>query len=311
MSSKIMIVGSLTMDVIAIAQRRPIRGETVLGKEFAMVPGGKGANQAVTSARLGADAFMVGRVGDDLFANMVLENLSVLGVHTEHVVRDHTAGTGIAHIMVDGNGDNSIVMVPRANWNITTKDIDAVENLLRDADALMLQLEIPLPIVEYAAKKAKEHGVLVIFNPAPATSVSEELLRYVDIITPNETEATIITGVSVTDVNGAEIAAREIRKLGVPTVIITMGGSGSLMACESGVIHLPAEHVDVVDTTAAGDAFNGGLAVALVGGRSLREAHAYAGVVGTLAVTRLGAQSSIPSREDVETFIFNHGGLNA
>ena len=299
----ITVIGSLTMDLVVKTQRRPIKGETVLGMEFGMVPGGKGANQAVTAAKLGVETYMVGRIGRDLFAPAILENLTREGVNTSHLIQDEKLGTGIAHIAVDGQGDNSIVMVPRANANCLEPDVDAVQDLIGRSSLLLLQLEIPVRTVAYAAKVARRQGVPVILNPAPAQELDDELLANVNYLTPNETEAQILTGIKITDIESAKIAARELHRRGVETVIITLGEKGALLYSGDGPIHIPARKVEVVDTTAAGDAYNGGFAVALAQGQSLVEAAKFASYVGTLAVTKFGAQSSLPSKSEVDDFI--------
>lgn len=299
----ITVIGSLTMDLVVKTQRRPIKGETVLGLEFGMVPGGKGANQAVTAAKLGVQTYMVGRIGRDLFTQPILDNLIREGVNTAHLIIDEDLGTGIAHIAVDGQGDNSIVMVPRANANCLEPDVDAVQDLISRSSLLLLQLEIPLRTVAYAAKLAHDRGIPVILNPAPAQELDNALLACVDYLTPNETEAQILTGIKISDIESAKIAARELQRRGVKTVIITLGEKGALLYSSEGAVHIPAQQVEVVDTTAAGDAYNGGFAVSVAQGRSLLEAARYASYVGALAVTKFGAQSSLPSQSEVNQFI--------
>ncbi|GGE26029.1 ribokinase [Marinithermofilum abyssi] len=299
----ITVLGSMTMDLVAKAGRRPLKGETLIGETFGMVPGGKGANQAVTAAKLGVKTYMVGRLGEDLFTEPVLQNLRKEGVETEYIQIDPTSATGIAHITVDAQGDNSIIVVPQANANLSRADVDRVEDLIARSSLLMLQLEVPLETVVYAARVAKKHQVPVILNPAPAQPLPEELYRSVDVLTPNETETEILTGIQVNDLESAKIAARELLGRGVKTVVITLGENGSLLASASGFTHIPARKVDVVDTTAAGDAFNGGMAVALAAGKPILDAVQYGGTVGTLAVTKFGAQSSLPSLEEVNEFL--------
>ncbi|GIM45141.1 ribokinase [Collibacillus ludicampi] len=299
----ITVLGSMTMDLVATAQRRPIKGETILGKDFGMVPGGKGANQAVTAAKLGIKTYMVGRLGKDLFTSPILDNLRSEGVVTDFIKVDENSATGIAHISVDAQGDNSIIMVPLANANVNQQDVDEVEELISRSTLLMMQLEIPVETVFYATKVAKRYGIPVILNPAPAQPLPDEMYSYIDYLTPNETETEILTGIKLTDIESAKFAAKELLNRGVKNVVITLGENGCLLADGEDYHHITARKVEVVDTTAAGDAFNGGMAVGLAKGMSLKEAVQYGGIVGTLAVTKFGAQSSLPSLQEVNEFI--------
>ncbi|WCK56290.1 ribokinase [Aneurinibacillus sp. Ricciae_BoGa-3] len=299
----ITVLGSMTMDLVAKTQRRPIKGETVLGEAFAMVPGGKGANQAVTAAKLGAKTYMVGRLGNDLFRNSILDNLAREGVVTEFIKTDNETATGIAHISVDALGDNSIIIVPLANANVDELDVNEVEDLISRSALLMLQLEVPLKTVLHATKVAKKHNIPVILNPAPAQSLPDELYAYIDYLTPNETETEILTGIKITSIESAKVAAKELLNRGVRNVVITLGENGCLLSDGMEFHHVSAQKVEVVDTTAAGDAFNGGMAVGLLKGMSIKEAVTYGGLVGTLAVTKFGAQSSLPSIDEVNNFL--------
>lgn len=301
------VLGSMTMDLVAKTKRRPIKGETVLGETFGMVPGGKGANQAVTCAKLGVKTYMVGRLGKDLFTQPVFENLQKEGVLTDYIQVDEDSSTGIAHISVDAQGDNSIIMVPLANSNVGQSDVEDVEHLISKSSVLMLQLEIPVDTVHYAAKVAKKYNVPVILNPAPAQTLPNEIYQYIDFLTPNESETEILTGIKLIDFESTKIAAKELLSRGVKNVIITLGENGCLIANGTDFIHLPARQVEVVDTTAAGDAFNGGMAVALAKGLPLEKAAYYGGIIGTLAVTKFGAQSSLPSIQEVRDFLMNYG----
>lgn len=303
----ITVLGSMTMDLVAKTKRRPIKGETVLGEAFGMVPGGKGANQAVTAAKLGVKTNMVGRLGEDLFQKPILDNLRNEGVLTDYIKIDESVSTGIAHISVDSQGDNSIIMVPLANANIKEADVDEVEHLIARSQLLMLQLEIPLPTVLYAVKVAKKHNVPVILNPAPAQPLPDEIYQYIDYLTPNESETEILTGIKLTDLESSKIAAKEFLNRGVKNVIITLGKNGCLISEDREFKHITARSVDVVDTTAAGDAFNGGMAVGLAKGLSVEQAAAFGGVIGTLAVTKFGAQSSLPSLQEVRDFLESRG----
>jgi ribokinase len=298
----IVVVGSINMDLVVKAPRMPLAGETIRGHGFRTIPGGKGANQAAAAAKLGRHVAMVGRVGADGFGPQLIENLNHQHVNTDHVSLDEKEPTGIAVIIVDETGENSIVVSAGANDRVGTGDIDAVEELVRQTKVLLLQFEVPLETVEYAIDVARRHGVQVILNPAPAHPASPDLLGKVDFLVPNETEASMLAGLEVKDVASAEAAARKFLGYGVPVVIVTLGAQGALLVTEERVAHVPARKVKAVDTTAAGDAFIGGLAAALVNGFPLEEAVRYATCSGALAVTKFGAQTSLPSAEDVEAF---------
>jgi ribokinase len=300
MAAHITVVGSLNMDLVARAPRIPQPGETIIGSDFHTVPGGKGANQAVAAARLGAQVSMVGRVGRDAFAESLLNNLAAAGVDHTFVVHDPEAATGVALIAVDDAGQNSIIVASGANVRLSPADVDGAEAAIAGADALLLQLESPLETVTRAAKVAHAHGVPVILNPAPARSLPGALLALVDVLIPNESETALLTGLPVGDPAEAEAAATALRELGVGTVILTLGERGALLAREDGAEYFPAFEVTPVDTTAAGDAFVGGFAVALAEGRSLAEAVQWGNGAGALATTRLGAQPSLPTRQDLE-----------
>lgn len=306
---RIVVVGSLVFDFVARAPRLPRKGETVLGEMFGMFPGGKGANQAVQAGRLGAEVYLVGRVGDDVLADRLLTSLSESGVATEFVQRDPSVKTAACCIHVDNDGSNAIVIVPEANWACSTDDVDRAADVLRSADILLCQLEIPLATVEYAVALAAASHVPAILNPAPAQPVSAALLSQVTILTPNETEAEFLSGVTAaagvgpTDDSWATSAAQRLRSLGPQSVIITLGERGAWLATGSGRRLIPGYRVAVVDTTAAGDAFNGALAVALAEKRGVADAVAFANAAGALATTRAGAQPSLAWREEVETLL--------
>ena len=303
MNAHVTVVGSLNMDLVARAPRIPQPGETIIGGDFQTVPGGKGANQAVAAARLEAQVSMVGRVGRDAFANPLLDNLAAAGVDPAFVIPDPEAATGVALIVVDDAGQNSIVVASGANMRLSPADVEAAEAAIADADALLLQLENPLETVTRAAEVTRAHGVRVILNPAPARSLPAALLSLVDVLIPNESETALLTGMSISNQAEAEAAAAALRGMGVGTVILTLGERGALLA-EAGAAELvPTFEVTPVDTTAAGDAFVGGFAVALAEGRSLAEAVRWGNAVGALATTKLGAQPSLPTRQAVERLL--------
>ena len=297
----ILVVGSLNMDLVVRAPRFPAPGETISGEDLAIIPGGKGANQAVAAARLGAAVSMLGRVGSDVFGQSLLDNLTKNKVNTSRVRRD-TAATGTATIIVDAHGQNSIVLSPGANGKVSPDDVAD----LPDAKILILQFEIPSETVLRAAQQAREKEMRVIVNPAPARKVGPELLKLVDILIPNESELSLLTGTPVTDSASAEAAAWRMIAQGVGMVIVTRGEHGSLTVTQNDLYHVPAFQVEVIDTTAAGDAFIGGLAVALAEDKPIREALTNANACGALAVTRFGAQPSLPTRDEVQIFLNIH-----
>jgi len=246
---------------------------------------------------------MIGRVGDDDFGRAQLRNLGELGMDTTHVVVDPEAATGIALITLDASGQNSIVLAPGANMRLTREDINAARGAIVQSDVLVLQLESPLEVVAYAIDIAHAEGVQVILNPAPARPLPKDTLARLDYLIPNESETALLTGIEVADINSAKEAAERLQEEGVGIVVLTLGARGAFLASAGESVHIPGYNVEVVDTTAAGDAFVGGLAVALAQGQSLVAAVRYANAAGALAVTKLGAQPSLPTRQEVEAFV--------
>ncbi|MBE9067511.1 ribokinase [Leptolyngbya cf. ectocarpi LEGE 11479] len=306
----VIVFGSLNMDLMAQVPRLPQAGETVLGTGFTTVPGGKGANQAVAAARLGVPTIMVGRVGDDSFGPLLCDSLRTVGVTTDGVLAG-SGPSGVALISVDELGENQIVVVPGANGKVDTTDVERLplDNALSEPSILLMQFEIPLEAVMAAAAQAHGADVCVIVDPAPAhPKLPSEFYRLVDILTPNQTEASQLTGLKVSSVTTAMEAAQVLRQRGTSTVIVKLGSQGAVVVSNSEVFHVPAFEVEAVDTVAAGDAFNGGLAVALWEGKSLREAVEWASAVAALSVMKSGAQPSMPPREAVETFLLGHSG---
>ena len=294
----ILVVGSLNTDLVVRTPRFPQPGETISGEDLQVIPGGKGANQAVAAARLGASVSMLGRVGKDNFGDLLLNNLKSNQVDSQLVQRDE-ASTGTAIIVVDSNGQNSIVLSAGANGKVTSADITS----FLDHKLLLLQLEIPLETVLSAAQRAHENGLRVILNPAPAQQIPATLISLADFLIPNETELSLLTGLPVNDINSAEEAARKLLDKGAQNLIVTLGSKGALIVTRAQVTHVDAYSVDVVDTTAAGDAFIGGFATALLQERSLEESVRYGCACGALAATKFGAQPSLPTKEDVERLL--------
>lgn len=302
------VAGSANTDMIVRVPRIPRPGETVLGSEFRTAAGGKGANQAVAAARAaggGCEVVFIGRVGRDAFGKSALKGLAREGIRTDFVLTDGDVPSGVALIAVDGVGENAISVAPGANAALTAADIDRAAGIIAESSLLLIQLEIPMPAVVRAAEIAAAHGVRIMLNPAPVPSagIGEALLRNVTWLTPNETEAEILTGIRVSDQAELDAAADELLDRGPEAVLITLGADGVFAASREERFRLPAFPVQPVDSTAAGDVFNGALAVALVDGRSLREAGLFASAAAALSVTRPGAQPSIPDRAEIDAFL--------
>lgn len=301
----ILVVGSLNADLVVRTPRFPAPGETLEGEDLAIFPGGKGANQAVAAARQGAQVAMVGRVGSDSFGPLLTENLRANQVDVTHV-RTARGATGTAVILVEASGQNSIVLSPGANRQVGPEDLDALE--FEKASLLLLQFEIPLATVQRAASLARARGARVLLNPAPAQAIPEALLAEVDILIPNESELVTLSGRPVGSLDEVEAAARSLLARGPSNVIVTLGPEGALLVSAAGAVHLPGYPVEAVDTTAAGDAFIGGLAAALLQGASPTEAVRRGNASGALAATRPGAQPSLPSGEEVQAFLERQEG---
>ena len=299
----ITVIGSLNMDLITITEKSPRVGETLIGISFKQSAGGKGANQADSIAKLGGKVNMIGRVGEDDFGKALVQSLKKDGVDVSKISVSKKASTGIATIIVNGSGDNSIIVVPGANYEVTPSDIDNSIDVISKAKMIIAQLEVPLDTITYSFKKAKEYGVYTILNPAPAQPLSDELLRMTDLLVPNEIELEILSGKPLVTQDDMYVAARTLLNKGVKEIIVTLGSQGCLYMNENESIHYPAYKVEVVDTTAAGDSFIGGIATALSEGKPIKEAIGLATKVSALTVTRLGAQISLPLREEVENFL--------
>lgn len=300
-TNKIVVLGSCNTDMVVKSSRLPVPGETILGGTFMMNPGGKGANQAVAAARLGGNVTFITKTGNDLFGRQSIELYNDEHINTDYIYSDPDLPSGVALISVDEKGENCIVVASGANGTLLPPDLVEAEKEITSACILLMQLEIPMETVEYAAKKAKENNVKVILNPAPAQPLSNDFLKNVYMMIPNETEAEIISGVKVHDWESAKKAADIICSKGVEIVVITMGSMGALLK-EGGEYHkISALKVNAVDTTAAGDTFCGAISVAIAEGKNLKEAIAFANQSSAITVTRMGAQSSIPYRREVVT----------
>ncbi|MEM1659139.1 MAG: ribokinase [Candidatus Jordarchaeales archaeon] len=300
MAGLVVVVGSSHVDFTILLDRIPRVGETVIGKEFRLSPGGKGANQAVAAARLGAKVYMVSRVGRDHFGRMLLENFKLNGVRTDFVFEDPEAHTGVAFILVDLDGRNTIAVAPGADLKVSKEDVEKASEVIKRADVVLLQLEIPLETVAYTVEKAWEVGARVVLTPAPARPIPDSVLGKVDVLTPNEVEAEMLTGIKVQDLSDAAAAGRKLLEKGVRAVVVTLGDKGALLVDKEGEFHVPALPVKPVDTTGAGDCFSGALGVALAEGLSMREAVFFANAAAGLSTTRIGAQEGMPTREEVE-----------
>ncbi len=296
----IVVLGGINMDLVGATERMPAPGETVFGQSFHTAPGGKGANQAVSAARLGAEVRMVGRVGQDEFGAALLDGMCGEGIDVSGVAIDPDNASGIAMILLDGRKDNYIVAIYGANLASDREQVGAVDSALTDADVLLLQLETRPEVSVEAARLAKHRGVRVVWDPAPALKMGRDAYLLCDALTPNQVEAEHLTGIPVTDRDSARRASRKLVGEGVSACVITLAGDGAYYATEDDEGFVPPFDVEVVDTVAAGDAFSAGLGVALAEGRSLRSAVRYASGAGALAVTKRGAQEAMPHRGEVD-----------
>jgi ribokinase len=297
MAGRVIVVGSLNMDLVVRSPRHPQPGETLLGGEFRTYPGGKGANQAVAAARVGAMTDMVGCVGEDAFGEALLANLRQEGVETRYVTQVEGA-SGVALITVSDDGQNTIVVAQGANAVLAPKDVERAAEVFTPGSVLLTQLEVPMETIAYSVNLAKANGAIVILNPAPAQALDPALLAQIDYLVPNQHELALLTGES-----DIEAGVNILRGLGVRNVLVTLGGDGVLLASETARLRVPAYVVTAVDTTAAGDAFVGAFGAALAVGLSPQEAVRWGTAAGAIAVTRVGAQPSLPTRAEVEELL--------
>lgn len=300
-ANKILVVGSSNTDMVIKTHHFPAPGETILGGRFLMNAGGKGANQAVAAARLGGVVTFVGKIGDDIFGKQAVQQLNVEGINVDFVAVDPENPSGVALITVDQKGENSIVVASGSNGTLSPDDFDKALAELNESEFVLMQLEIPVPTVEYIARIAAQKQKKVILNPAPAVVLSDELLQNLYLITPNETEAELLTGIKVSDEQSSLKAATLLHEKGVEVVIITLGAAGAFLLSNGKPEIISAPRVEAVDSTAAGDTFNGALVVALSEGKTIPEAIVFANKAASISVTRFGAQSSVPYRIEIES----------
>jgi len=302
MKNKIVVLGSSNTDMVIKSERLPVPGETILGGTFLMNAGGKGANQAIAASRLGGDVTFICKTGNDLFGNKSVELYKKENINTEFIFTDAELPSGVALITVDDNGENCIVVASGANFSLNKSDVDQAKDAIVNAGLLLMQLETPIDTVLYAAKIAKKHGVKVFLNPAPAQPIPSELISQLYMITPNKTEAESLSGIKVADWKSAKRAADKICELGVSVVVITLGSMGTLVKDGDQYYEIPVPvKVDAVDTTAAGDTFCGALCVGISEGLDIPDAVRFANNAAGISVTRMGAQSSIPYRKELDS----------
>lgn len=301
--SRVVVIGSANVDFTVRLNRLPRLGETVSGGEFYTSYGGKGANQAVAAHKAGAEVRFLAKVGCDRNGEAIIKHLEGLGLNSEGILRDESHHSGVALIMVDRTGDNAIAVASGSNWHVTDEDVRRAESHISWGEVFLAQLEIPIPAVKEALRLAKAHDLVTILNPAPAQSLSGDILSLVDILTPNEMEAGSLAGIRIEEVDDAVRAAGKLIESGATQVIVTLGEQGCCWVRKDHTQTLPSFPVTAVDSTAAGDAFNGALACALAGGSSMEEAIRFGSAAGGLAVTRKGAQDSLPTKDEIDAFL--------
>lgn len=295
----ILVVGSSNTDMVINSPHLPAPGETILGSTFFMNPGGKGANQAVAAARLGGNVTFICKTGNDIFGKQAAGIFENEGIDISYLVEDANNPSGVALITVDDHAENTIVVASGSNATLSRSDLAHSKNVIENASIVLMQLEIPIDSVQYVAETARAKNVTVILNPAPACSLSDDLLKNVSIIIPNETEAEMLTGIKVVNIDTAKEAAKKLSAKGIETVIITLGPKGALLYHGGEFQHIKSTEVRAVDTTAAGDVFTGAFAVALSGGKALPDAVSFACKAAAISVTRKGAQSSAPYKKEI------------
>lgn len=304
---KVTVLGSANVDLVIRAERTPNKGETLIGDAFDIFTGGKGFNQATAAARLGADVTLICKIGADPFADILRTAIDAENINSKHIRADTENGTGVATIIVQPDGNNSIIVIPRANMRLSPKDITEAADSIANADVLLLQLETPIEASQKAIEIAKANNTIVVLDPAPARQLPSSLLKQVDILKPNETEAAVLSGHAVTSPENAITAAKALQTKiapdGLSAVVITLGEQGASLSTPTECTHIPAFSVDVVDTTGAGDAFSGAMATALANGNELSDAVKFATAAGAAATTVLGATPSMPTQEKIKTIL--------
>ena len=306
MKNKVVVVGSYNTDMTIKSKKLPGPGETVIGGHFSTGGGGKGANQAIAAARIGAEVTFVARVGNDLLGSEGIKRLNEEHINTKYIYRDNELPTGVAFIVVDDKGENSIVVASGANAKLSPTDVESASDEISSADILLIQLESPIESVYASIKSAHDNGVTVILNPAPAQELDNHILKYVDIITPNIVEAEMLTGIKVTDVNSLQSIVNRFFDYGINDVIITLGSKGYFAGAHDAMKIIPALNVAPIDTTGAGDVFSGSLAAFLSEGMTIEKAARMANAAASVSVTRLGAQDGAPKRVEIENFVASY-----
>jgi ribokinase len=296
---KILVIGSSNTEMIFKAPSIPAAGETILGSSFSMSPGGRGVNQAIAAARSGGEVIFIGRTGNDLFGEQVIQVLVQNKIDTSHVIRDKTLASGISSIVLNASGDSGITITPGANANLSEKDLLNARLAIGSGDILLLQLDIPIETIRFAADLARTSGVRVILNPAPALPISDELLKSISILTPNASQAEILTGITITDERSAELAGRILLERGLNRVIILLRSKGAMVIDNGGAEHVPGFEMSSIDTSVASDVFNGALVVALAEGKNFYEAVLFSNAAASLSASRQGALTSIPYRGEI------------
>jgi ribokinase len=306
MRPKITVIGSSNTDLVATVLKLPSPGETVMGNDFIIAPGGKGANQAVAIARIGGDVTFIAKIGTDDNGNQSLKNFKKDGINTEFVFQTDEVPSGVALIFVDKNGENMLVPVPGANGKLCPDDIDKARKAIENANIIVLQLEVPLETVEHAINVAYKANVSIVLNPAPGRKLEPSIIKMVSYITPNETEAEILTDIKVIDDSSAQEAGKRLLEFGAKTAIITLGKRGVMIVNPDDSYLVPAFVVDAVDATAAGDAFTGGFAYAIATGKDIKSSARFGNAVAGLTVTKMGAQPSMPTKDELDEFLKTH-----
>ena len=296
---KITVIGSANTEMIFRAPAIPAAGETILGSSFSISPGGRGVNQAIAAARAGGTVVFIGRTGNDIFGDQVIKVLQQEGINTDYLIKDDSLPSGISSIILNARGEPGITVTPGANSNLSENDLLQAKDAINSADIVLLQLDIPIKTIKFAADFARSSGVRVILNPSPALPVSNELLKLISILTPDSSQAEILTGIKITDERSAELAGRILLERGFNRVIITLPSKGAMVIDNGGAEHVPGFRMNTVDTSAANDVFNGNLAVGLAEGKNFYEAVLFANAAAALSASRSGTLPSIPARNEI------------